>query len=461
MRICTIDVGKVRKNLKLGFRLTVSGAVIALSLMLFIYPAITICLVVMDSHLRQTGESRLVPMWFESAAGRYLSWANTYLDTNYAESLYHDDIPATEWPMFGSVFFLVTAEDLQEQGKIDATQKTIREAVEKAAQIVASPVTATWVKTKWGDGYLEKENVFYRMLLILGLSSYERITGDTQYRELMSHQRVTLAEELAEAKLHLRDDYPNECYPADMLWAVAAIQRAARLENTRHDELAKSLIAAFDGPLKAAEGLPAFQADSRSGRILQGARGCGNSGILLFAAELDPAVAGRWYGAYEEGFWKDTGWIAGFTEMPRGSREDLMDVDSGPVLCEVGSVSSAFGIGAAKTVGRIDHAAPLTMEAVACSWPTPFGLLVPGLMGRLAVKSWSLGEVALLFSMTRPTLAAETVPFDGPTPLIVWVFLAVYTGAGLFFIWFEIRMFPRNPETRPIVDARTGAGESP
>ncbi len=181
----------------------------------------------------------------------------------------------------------------------------------------------------------------------------------------------------------------------------------ARLDGARHDELAKSLMAAFDGPLKAAEGLPAFQAESRSGRILQGARGCGNSGILLFASELDPVVAGRWYDAYEGNFWKDTGWIAGFTEMPRQSRENFMDVDSGPVLCGIGSVSSAFGIGAAKTVGRFDHAAPLTMEVVACSWPTPFGFLVPGLMGRLAVKSWSLGEVALLFSMTRPTLAAR------------------------------------------------------
>jgi hypothetical protein len=116
-----------------------------------------------------------------------------------------------------------------------------------------------------------------------------------------------------------------------------------------------------------------------------------------------------------------------------------MDVDSGPVMFGIGSVASAFGIGAAKTAGRIDQAAPLTMEAVAASWPTPFGPLIPGLMGRIAVKSWSLGEVALLFSMTRPTLAAETVPFNGPTPRIVWILLAVYAGGGVFFIWFEIR----------------------
>ena len=107
--------------------------------MLFIYPAVTICIVVTDSQLNQTGQCRLAPMWFESAAGRFRSWATIYLDTNYAKSVRDDDIPATEWPMFGAVFFLVTAEELQSQGKIDATQGTIREAVEKAAEIVASP----------------------------------------------------------------------------------------------------------------------------------------------------------------------------------------------------------------------------------------------------------------------------------------------------------------------------------
>jgi hypothetical protein len=456
----TID-GKRASNLKLGFHLAVSAVVIVLALLLLIYPAITICIVVMDSKLRTAGECRLVPAWFKSAAGRYLSWANMYLDTNYGGSIQHDDIPATEWPMFGSAFFLVTAEDLQQRGQIDATQGTIREAVDKAAEIIASPVTATWVKTKWGDGYLEKENVFYRMLLILGLSSYESITGDRRYHELMSSQRVALAQELTEAKFHLRDDYPNECYPADMLWAVAAIQRAARLEDMwlggttgwsssarldkptvaplRHDELAASLIEAFDGPLKAPEGLPAFQASSRSGGILQGARGCGNSGILLFTTELDPAVAKQWYNAYEEKFWKDTGWIAGFTEMPRETQSNFNDVDSGPVVCGIGSVASAFGIGAAKTMGGFDHAAPLTMQAVACSWPTPFGFLVPGLLGRLAVKSWSLGEVALLFSMTRPTYVDETIPFEGSVPWIVWIMLVAYAGTGIFLIWYEVR----------------------
>ena len=170
-------VGKKWRLVKLGFHLTVSGVVIVLSLMLLIYPAITICTLVIglpsETDRREPAGAPVVQV----GGGRYLSWANMYLDTNYAKSLHHDDIPATEWPMFGSVFFLVTAEDLQRQARSTPRKEPIREAVEKAAQIVASPVTATWVKTKWGDGYREKENVFYRMLLILGLSSYEKITG--------------------------------------------------------------------------------------------------------------------------------------------------------------------------------------------------------------------------------------------------------------------------------------------
>jgi hypothetical protein len=425
--------------IKLVLHLLAAAIAIAFSLLFLLYPAAVIGQLLLDSELQTTGQSQLVPGWFESTAGRYRTWATRFLDTQYARSLELNNVAATEWPMFGSVFFLVTADELHAQGKIDASKEPIRGAVEKAAEVVASPVTATWVKAKWGNSYLERENVFYRMLLILGLSSYENVTGNSHYHALMSSQRSSLAQEFSTAQLHLLDDYPGECYPNDILWAVAAIQRAARLDHTNHDELANRLMTAFDGPLRAPEGLPAFGVDSKSGCIWQNARGCGNSGILLFASELDPVIADKWYHAYETYFWKDTGWIAGFTEMPRGTRPDFMDVDSGPVLFGLGSVASAFGIGAAKSTGRLDHAVPLTLEAVACSWPTPFGYLLPGLLGRLAADSGCLGEVALLFSMTRPVQGLEVIPFTGRVPGIVWLLLALYAGLGLGFIGSEIR----------------------
>ena len=336
----------MRLNGKLIFKVTVSFVVIAFALTFFAYPAVIISHMLLDSRLKNEGQSSLAPCWFKAAAPRYSVWAESFLKSKYAAGLKHYDVAPTEWPMFGSVFLLVTADDLQSNGQLDARSGKVRDAVDKAAQIVADPITGTWVKIKWGDTYLEKENVFYRMLLILGLSSYENITGDRKYHALMSQQRESLTTELEQAPFCLANDYPSECYPNDVLWAVAAIQRASRLDNTNHAALAVKLMKIFDGPLLADEGLPGFQADSKYGSLLQHARGCGNSGILSFAAELDPLIAAKWYKAYEKGFWKDAGWAAGFTEIPVGSKEYFSDVDSGPVLFEFGSVASAFGMGA-------------------------------------------------------------------------------------------------------------------
>jgi hypothetical protein len=419
-----------------------SAVVVVLTLLFWFYPAVIVGILLTESGLKQEGQSRLVPMWFTSLSTRYQSWADNYLKTGYAKVVDQTDVAGTEWPMFGTVFFLVTADELQRQGKIDARTGRIRKAVDKAAEVVVSPDTASWVKEKWGDTYLARENVFYRMLLILGLSSYERITGDTRHRALLSEQRKGLAKELERARHHVLDDYPGECWPSDVLWSVAAIQRAAALEGTNHDALAQALMATLDGPLSVA-GLPAFKVDKESGSVFETPRGCGNSGILPFAAELDPEIASRWYREHDAKFWKQTRWLAGFTEWPRGSREVYSDVDSGPVLFEFGSVASAFGIGAARSVGRMDRAAPLTLELVACSWPTPFGFIIPSAMGKMAADSGCLGETAILFSMTRPNYSGQSVPFVGPVPLLVWLMFAAYVGFGMLLLGFEVRAWRR------------------
>jgi hypothetical protein len=86
----------------------------------------------------------------------------------------------------------------------------------------------------------------------------------------------------------------------------------------------------------------------------------------------------------------------------------------------------------------MDHATVLAMETVPASWPSPFGPLLPGVLGWAAADGWCFGELALVFAMTRPVLVAETVPFSGDVPKMVWLFLFLYsTGAavGLWRMW--------------------------
>ncbi|MDA3799385.1 MAG: hypothetical protein PF692_09925 [Kiritimatiellae bacterium] len=424
--------------MKKYFKLTIYIFLIIFSLVFFLYPGITITRVVMDSQLRTTGESSLVPKWFMKSSKRYLSWANRYINSNFAKDLYHDDIPATEWPMFGSAFFLVTAETLYNQDKIDVSEKKLQEAIEKAAEIIASPITATWVKTKWGDDYLHTENIFYRMLLMMGLSSYESITGDRQYHDLISEQSQSLTAELMATENCMLNDYPNECYPSDVLWSVAAIQRVAKLDQTNHNELVDKLMTSLNGPLNV-DGLPAYELHAYSGKIKQDPRGCGNSSIITFAAELNTEIAQDWFTAHDKYFWKHTPWVVGFTEKPANEFSEFMDVDSGPVIYGFGSMASVFGIGASKGVGRIDRAAPLTMEAVTASWPTPFGMLLPAVMGYKAIRSDCLGEIAILFSMTRPIQTDSIVPFDGPVPTIVVISNLLFYLMGIALISIAVR----------------------
>ena len=431
-------------NLKLLSRMVVSGVVLFVVWAFFFYPGVVTLRVATDPELRTTGQTRLLRGWFKDAARRYDKWATQYLDSHRGELVSEHDVAGTEWPIFGSAFFLLTAEELFASGKTTETMNLdVADAVKKAAQVIADPATGSWVRQKWGADYLKRENVFYRMLLLMGFAAYEPLSPDRQYHVFMTDQMRSLADELQRAPFHLRDDYPGECYPSDVLWAVAALQRAGRLDDVRHDALVSGIMSVMNTTLRTPHGLPAFEASSRSGSVLQGARGCNNSGLLIMAAELDKQVARQWYEAHVRHFWDSGKWISGFRETPRGGDDSFMDVDSGLVVGGLGSVASAFGIGAAKVVARFDHAAPLTMEFVACSWPTPFGPVIPGALGSMAAGGWCLGETALLFSMSRPSPTDVGIPFTGPVPRIVWAVIVAYFAVGLLFIIGEIRGWVR------------------
>ncbi len=98
------------------------------------------------------------------------------------------DISGTEWPLFGSVFYLWATESLEQAAREDPSlcpvppSQYARGAIEAAAALVADPNHAGWVRQHWGDEYLQKENLFYRMLLISALTSYQKLLGDAQIR---------------------------------------------------------------------------------------------------------------------------------------------------------------------------------------------------------------------------------------------------------------------------------------
>ena len=428
----------------------IASAIVVLAVFcLLFYPAFFCLKVAFDPALRRGEIPAFMFKDFKRVSGQYGKWAAGYLASRRATKVDPGHVAATEWPMFGSVYYLVTAEEILSQlGDRDDAEAVkmkhaIRKAAKAAADIVADPDTASWVKAKWGDSYLDKENCFYRMLLIMGLSSYERISADKTYHKLLSSQANSLADELAGAQYHMLNDYPGECYPNDVLWAVAAIIRADGLIGADHSKLKTDVLSVLNERSLSKEGIPAYSSMADTAEPCDDARGCSNSGILIFAPELDIGIAGNWYDAYDKYFWQDNGFCSGFREFPRDSKSRFSDADTGPVIAGYGTVASIFSIGPSRSLGRLDRSVPVTMEAIAISWPTPFGYVFPSLMAYFGTKAPPLGEVAMLFVMTRPILTEGVTPYSGKVPGIVWTAIGIYLSAGIILLVLEFRYWRR------------------
>ncbi|MFK7888777.1 MAG: hypothetical protein AB8G16_18115 [Gammaproteobacteria bacterium] len=363
--------------------------------------------------------------WHKNLSKEFAPWADERVRSGRATTERLSDVAGTEWPMFSAVFYLWGTEALQRDAvdrdvaAADQPMVYARDAIRAAVKLIVDPGHATWVRKYWGDAYLERENLFYRMLLINGLVSYQSLSGDTEFEYLLREQVTSLAAEFDASPHGLIDDYPGESYPIDILPALAAIKRADPLLGTDHTQMLNRSVRGFEGNgLDASTGLPAYLTDAQKGNGVSSARGVGIAFMSLWAMELWPDVAARWYAGLEEHFWQQGRWISGFREYPRHVSMPAfsVDVDAGPVIYGLGTSACAFGIGAARTQGRFDHAYPLGAQAFATMFPTVGGrLLVPRALSKLADAPFT-GEAIMLFMFTRQPADGVVLvpPASGP-----------------------------------------------
>jgi hypothetical protein len=417
-----------------------AGAIVLLGAALygFLLPGLTVVGDLLDERLRTADIPACAWRWHRTLAPRFERWARERVRESLGARVAPLDVAGTEWPMFGATFFLGATESLQDAYARDPS--TSREApavyaasaIDAAAKLLVDPANATWVRAKWGRDYLHRENVFYRMLLIMGLASHARLTGDPTHLAVLHDQVDTLAAEIDATPSGMLDDYPGESYPTDVLWAVAAIRRADRVLGGDHSAFVERFLEKCRAPrLLGRLGLLPYQADARDGRALDDSRGCSNSGILVQAPWLSVGQSRAWYERYAEHFWQERALAAGFTEFPREDRVDHYgDVDSGPVVLGYGFAASAFGLAAARANGRLDHAGPLAGLAVAAAWPLPDGTLALPRFLSSGVDAPYLGEAGLLYVFTRTPAPGATPTPSGPFPWLVYLIAATYFAAG-------------------------------
>lgn len=434
-----------------------SVIVVLLAGTLLVYPSVRAVLNIQDAALRGPGIPKATWRLEQNLTPRYADWARKHVALGRAEKLSTQDISGTEWPLFGSVFYLWAVENLQsawESGDHTAPEEPkvfCKEAIVAASELVVDPRHSAWVQKHWGTNYLHHENVFYRMLVIAALTSREKLLHDGAHLDLLRDQVETFSAELSHAPSGLLNDYPGECYPGDVMAAIACIRHADTVLGTDHSEFASQSLRGFNGSNSTRLALPPYQAIAGTGEPCSEARGCANSYLGLTSPELWPDQAKTWFALYEKNFWQQRFGIAGFREFPKDvpKTDWLWDVDAGPVIAGFGVAANAFGVGASRKAGRFDLAYPLSAEMLATVWELPDGsLAVPRLLSNLS-DAPLLGEASILWLLSIQPEKGFPVKTGGAIPAYAWV---VIIGALTFGIWrivaalLAIRKALRGPE---------------
>lgn len=418
-----------------------------IALYFFIIPGFIVTYNLFDPNIKDKGIPRIGFRLHRTLTPRYQQWARERIASGKASSMSASNVSGTEWPLFGSVFYLWATETLQNEWEKDnclapeAPKEYAREAIESVVDLIIDPNHATWVKTHWGSNYLYRENVFYRMLNIAALTEHYKLLGDRKYLPKLRDFVESLTKELDASPYGLLDDYPGECYPGDVLTAIACIRRADEVLGTDHSLFVKRALRGFQGQLLDERGLPPYVASSTLGKTLGTSQGCGNSYACLFSPEIWHEEAMKWYNAYEKYFWQKRWTAVGFREFPNDipGYNWYMDVDSGPVLAGHGIAACAFGVGAARVNGRFDNAYPLTAEMLVCSWPLLDGtLLIPRILSDAADAPY-LGETGILYNITRQPIDIKSIKTGGNLPLFVYLVLLIYFGGGILLIFLKVR----------------------
>ena len=438
-----------------------SLAIVVLAAFFFVYPSVRAVLDICDPALRQAGMPKAAWRIYRNLTPRYATWAKERVAQGRAEGLSTSDISGTEWPLCGSVFYLWAVEDLQTAWNAgDHTEGVepkvfARHAIIAASELVIDPKHAAWVKKHWGEDYLHRENVFYRMLIIAALTSRELLLHDGAHLDVLRDQVETFSKELDPSATGILDDYPGECYPGDVMAALMCIKRADAVLGTDHSMFLNRALRGFIGARATRHQLPPYSASSRTGLPASDSRGCGNSYMCQTAPELWPVQARLWYAVYDKNFWQERMSICGYREFAKdvSHSEWTMDVDAGPVVAGYGVSASAFGVGASRKNGRFDRAYPLTAEMLATVVELPNGvLIVPRLLSNFA-DAPLLGEAGILWQLSIQPEKGFPVKTGGSIPAYVYIVLISVFLFGAWRILEAIWTF-REPRRQPEPEVR-------
>lgn len=139
------------------------------------------------------------------------------------------------------------------------------------------------------------------------------------------------------------ESYFSQKWPADGIVASASLALHQKVTNSSKYEVQLSeWMTKVKSTLDKKTGLIPHSVETDDDEIMEGARGSSQSLILNFIKEIEPSFAEEQFSKYKEHFLDWRMGMPGIREYPKGVPGNG-DIDSGPVILEIGGAASIVG----------------------------------------------------------------------------------------------------------------------
>lgn len=138
------------------------------------------------------------------------------------------------------------------------------------------------------------------------------------------------------------ESYGGYSWPADATIAMASLSLHDKIYTTAYDTTIHRWIENIKQNLDPKTGLIPHQSDYQTGNTIEGARGSSQSLILNFLLDIDSTFAQSQFALYKKHFLDYRFGLPGIREYPKGTTGNG-DIDSGPVLLDIGGAASIVG----------------------------------------------------------------------------------------------------------------------
>jgi len=202
----------------------------------------------------------------------------------------------------------------------------------------------------------------YLGTLNLTLGTYFLLSNTKKEGELWQlHEKLSgmLYDTLIEGDGEPIHSYPSYTWNIDTIFVLTSLclfDKHLDIEGNTQPLLEAHLAWVQDNGLEPETGLPysegAHNTTSVWGQVFnRPPRGCDLSMQLCLLAQIAPDYARQLYQRYIKHFWNERGLLAGFREWSPFFVQPRNDIDTGPVVWDIGSTATGVGLGTTQAMG--------------------------------------------------------------------------------------------------------------